>query len=42
MWTDGRYYIQAEKQLEAGWQMMKMEKAVPSWFQFIKDNLSAN
>lgn len=25
MWTDGRYYLQAGKQLEAGWVMMKME-----------------
>ena len=25
MWTDGRYYLAAQKQLEAGWTMMKME-----------------
>lgn len=25
MWTDGRYYLAAEKQLEAGWKMEKME-----------------
>jgi len=42
MWTDGRYYIQGERQLEQGWQMEKMEKGVPSWFEFLKTNLSAN
>ena len=36
MWTDGRYYIQAERQLEEGWQMMKWEKDVPSWFEWTK------
>jgi len=25
MWTDGRYYLQAEKQLYDGWQMMTLE-----------------
>ena len=25
MWTDGRYYIQIEKELYPGWKMMKME-----------------
>ena len=25
MWTDGRYYLQATKQLNDGWEMMKME-----------------
>ena len=42
MWTDGRYYIAAAKQLEAGWTMQKMEKDIPSWFEFIKTKLSAN
>jgi Xaa-Pro aminopeptidase len=28
MWTDGRYYLAAEKQLESGWTMMKMEASV--------------
>jgi Xaa-Pro aminopeptidase len=23
MWTDGRYYLQAQKELEEGWTMMK-------------------
>ena len=42
MWTDGRYYLQAERQLEAGWQMMKMEAGVTSWFEFVKSSLEAN
>lgn len=25
MWTDGRYYLQASKQLYEGWKMMKIE-----------------
>ena len=39
MWTDGRYYIQAEKQLEAGWEMMKMEAGQTMWFEHIKNTL---
>jgi len=42
MWTDGRYYIQAGKQLEAGWEMMKMEAGVTTWFEHIKNSLEAN
>ena len=26
MWTDGRYYIQIEKELYPGWKMKKMER----------------
>ena len=39
MWTDGRYYLQAEKQLEAGWTMMKMERGVQTWFDWVIDNI---
>ncbi len=42
MWTDGRYYIQAERQLEAGWTMEKLESGIPSWFEHAKKKLSAN
>lgn len=31
MWTDGRYYLAAEKELEAGWKMEKMEAGVKQW-----------
>ena len=33
MWTDGRYYLQAENQLYNGWEMMKIESDLsdPKW-----------
>ena len=39
MWTDGRYYLQAGKQLHEGWDMMKMEANAVTYFQWIKDNM---
>jgi Xaa-Pro aminopeptidase len=39
MWTDGRYYLQAGKQLFDGWQMQKMEAGVDSWFEWCGKNL---
>lgn len=41
MWTDGRYYLAAGKELEAGWTMMKMEAAEISWFKWVADNCKA-
>jgi Xaa-Pro aminopeptidase len=41
MWTDGRYFLQAERQLEAGWALMKMDVGQPPYFEWIKDNLPA-
>ncbi|TNV80867.1 hypothetical protein FGO68_gene9209 [Halteria grandinella] len=41
MWTDGRYYLQAERQLEEGWQMMKMEAGFPTYFEWLSQNLPA-
>ena len=41
MWTDGRYYLQAEKQLEAGWKMQKMEPGVTTYFDWLATNLVA-
>jgi len=35
MWTDGRYYLSAEKQLEEGWKMMKWEATEQTWFAFV-------
>lgn len=35
MWTDGRYYIAAVKQLEKGWTMEKMEAGVKQWPEWI-------
>eukprot|EP00347_Sterkiella_histriomuscorum_P001334 403372432 len=39
MWTDGRYYLQAQKQLEQGWEMKKMEAGEPPYFEWIVNNL---
>jgi len=40
LWTDGRYYLQAEKQLHEGWKMEKMEAGVPTWFEFVAASLT--
>ena len=37
MWTDGRYYLQAGKQLYEGWEMMKMERGVTPWFKWVAE-----
>ena len=44
LWTDGRYFIQAAKQLEGtGVTLMKMgEEGVPTVEEFIKENLPMN
>ena len=39
-WTDSRYYLACERQLEAGWEMMKMEKEVPSYNDWVRDNMN--
>ena len=39
MWTDGRYYIQIEKELYPGWKMMKMESGEDSIGDYISKNL---
>ena len=41
MWTDGRYYLQAGKQLESGWEMQKMEAGVTTYFEWLSQNLKA-
>ena len=42
LWTDGRYFIQAAQQLQgSGITLMKMmEPGVPTWLQWLKDNLT--
>lgn len=39
LWTDGRYYIQAEKELNANWKLMKMEKNEISLNKYIEEIL---
>lgn len=41
MWTDGRYFLQAERQLEEGWKMMKMDVGIPPYFEYIGTTLTA-
>ena len=39
MWTDGRYYIQIEKELYPGWKMKKMSREDETLSQYILNNL---
>ena len=39
MWTDGRYYLAAEKELHHGWEMKKMERGQTTYFEWIKENV---
>ena len=41
MWTDGRYYIQIEKELYPGWKMKKLGQNEESLTQYVSNNLSA-
>jgi len=40
MWTDGRYYLQAEKQLDEGWEMKKIVKG-ETYADWVKANMTA-
>ena len=39
MWTDSRYYLAAEKQLEAGWKMEKMAMGEQMWFDWVAETI---
>ncbi|CAI2362934.1 unnamed protein product [Moneuplotes crassus] len=40
MWTDGRYWLQAGKELEEGWEIRKTRVAdEKSWYEWSKENL---
>jgi Xaa-Pro aminopeptidase len=39
MWTDGRYYLQADAELSDGWSMKKMEKGQIKWYDWVKQNV---
>jgi Xaa-Pro aminopeptidase len=40
MWTDGRYWLAAGKELEEGWELKKSRQdADPTWFEWSKTNL---
>ncbi|XP_024540486.1 xaa-Pro aminopeptidase ApepP [Selaginella moellendorffii] len=41
LWTDGRYYLQAENQLGLEWTLMRGGSVgVPSYSEWLRDNLS--
>jgi len=41
LWTDGRYYIQAARQIkDSEFELYKMEKGIPNYMEFIEQNLS--
>ncbi|ORX52863.1 Creatinase/aminopeptidase [Hesseltinella vesiculosa] len=43
LFTDGRYFLQASKQLDSNWTLMKQGlPGVPTWQEFLVKNLSAN
>ncbi|KZT61641.1 Creatinase/aminopeptidase [Calocera cornea HHB12733] len=40
LFTDGRYFLQAEQQLDSNWQLMKQGlKGVPTWQKFLSEDL---
>ena len=41
LWTDGRYFFQAEKELGPGWQLMKFMVGVPRYFEWLATNSPA-
>ena len=41
LWTDGRYYIQAARQIrDSEFELYKMEEGIPDYMEFIEQNLS--
>ena len=32
LWTDSRYFLQAEKELQEGWEMRKLVEGEKKWF----------
>lgn len=35
LWTDGRYFLQAEKELHEGWKMKKLIAGEKKWFEHL-------
>ncbi len=35
LWTDGRYFLQADKELQEGWKLKKMLATEKKWFEHI-------
>ena len=41
LWTDCRYFLQAEKELFEGWKMHKLLEGEKKWFEHIVENYPA-
>ena len=39
-WTDGRYYLAAQKELYEGWEMQKMEAGHKTYSEWLKANMA--
>jgi Xaa-Pro aminopeptidase len=39
LWTDGRYWLAAEKELFPGWTLMKLAEGVPKYYEWVEQNL---
>ena len=39
-WTDSRYYLAIQKELQQGWSMMKMDRTSPTWFDWLASVLT--
>lgn len=40
LWTDGRYWLAAEKELLPGWTLMKITEGVPRYFEWVVQNMA--
>ena len=38
LWTDGRYFLQAQKELTEGWRMEKIMDGEKKWFEYCIEN----
>jgi Xaa-Pro aminopeptidase len=41
LWTDSRYFLQAEKELQEGWALRKLVEEEKKWFEHVVDNYPA-
>ena len=43
LWTDGRYYLQAEDQLDCNWILMRAdEPGTPDWWDWLEEDSKTN
>ena len=41
LWTDARYWLECEKSLPEQWKLMKIATDVPTWFNWVIENMPA-